>query len=260
TARMDAVLTLAPTVGVQAACRALGVPRATFYGARRRPGGTPPAVAAPPAITPPAPVAGVSPAPAEAGETPRPHPHPRALPAEQLIADAVAKQDIVAGQLTVHADRGSSMTSKPVAFLLADLGITKTHSRPHVSNDNPYSEAQFKTLKYRPDFPARFTTIEETRVFCRDFFPWYNTHHQHAGPRRRGVLIAQQARLGGDEQQKGVALPPVRAVSVGLVDGDPRGAGDAPFGGAAGGDEEHGRKAVVVRAEAFAVAILVVGV
>ena len=80
--------------------------------------------------------------------------------AEQLIADTCAKQGIGRGQLTIHADRGSSMTSKPVAFLLADLGVTKSHSRPHVSDDNPYSEAQFKTLKYRPDFPGRFASIE----------------------------------------------------------------------------------------------------
>ena len=85
------------------------------------------------------------------------------------------------GQLTIHADRGSSMTSKPVAFLLADLGVTQSHSRPHVSNDNPYSEAQFKTLKYRPDFPARFTSIEAARAHCQDFFPWYNNDHHHGG-------------------------------------------------------------------------------
>lgn len=101
--------------------------------------------------------------------------------AERLIAEAAAKQGIAPGQLTVHADRGSAMTSKPVAFLLADLGITKTHSRPHVSNDNPYSEAQFKTLKYRPDFPDRFGCIEDARTFCRGFFEWYNTVHRHSG-------------------------------------------------------------------------------
>ena len=101
--------------------------------------------------------------------------------AERLIAETVAKQAIPPGQLTLHADRGSSMTSKPVAFLLADLGVTKTHSRPHVSNDNPYSEAHFKTLKYRPDFPDRFASIEQARAFCRDFFRWYNTEHRHAG-------------------------------------------------------------------------------
>ena len=101
--------------------------------------------------------------------------------AERLIAETIAKQEIPTGQLTLHADRGSSMTSKPVAFLLADLGVTKSHSRPHVSNDNPYSEAQFKTLKYRPGFPARFASIEEARSFCQDFFRWYNAEHRHAG-------------------------------------------------------------------------------
>jgi putative transposase len=101
--------------------------------------------------------------------------------AEGLIAEAAARQGIAAGQLTLHADRGSSMTSKPVALLLADLGITKTHARPHVSNDNPYSEAHFKTLKYRPDFPARFESLEAARAFCRGFFPWYNHEHRHAG-------------------------------------------------------------------------------
>ncbi len=101
--------------------------------------------------------------------------------AERLIAETLAKQAIPAEQLTLHADRGSSMTSKPVAFLLADLGVTKTHSRPHVSNDNPYSESQFKTLKYRPGFPDRFASIEEARAFCRDFFRWYNAEHRHSG-------------------------------------------------------------------------------
>lgn len=101
--------------------------------------------------------------------------------AEQLIAQTCDKQQITPGQLTVHADRGSSMTSKPVAFLLADLGVTKTHSRPHVSNDNPYSESQFKTMKYRPDFPKRFESIQEARAFCQSFFEWYNNEHRHSG-------------------------------------------------------------------------------
>jgi putative transposase len=101
--------------------------------------------------------------------------------AERLIAETIAKQAVPPGQLTLHADRGSSMTSKPVAFLLADLGVTKTHSRPHVSNDNPYSESQFKTLKYRPGFPACFTSMEEARAFCQDFFRWYNAEHRHSG-------------------------------------------------------------------------------
>lgn len=101
--------------------------------------------------------------------------------AEQLIADTVHKQKIVPGTLTLHADRGSSMRSKPVAALLVDLDVIKTHSRPHVSDDNPYSEAQFKTLKYRPDFPARFGSIEDARAHCQGFFRWYNTVHRHSG-------------------------------------------------------------------------------
>jgi putative transposase len=101
--------------------------------------------------------------------------------AERLLATTCEKQEITAGQLTIHADRGTSMTSKPVALLLADLGVTRTHSRPHVSNDNPFSEAQFKTLKYRPEFPARLATIETARAFCQAFFAWYNMEHRHAG-------------------------------------------------------------------------------
>ena len=101
--------------------------------------------------------------------------------AERLIRETCEKQKIESGQLTIHADRGSSMTSKPVALLLADLGITKTHSRPHVSDDNPYSESQFKTLKYRPTFPERFGSIEDARAFCQGFFPWYNREHRHSG-------------------------------------------------------------------------------
>lgn len=101
--------------------------------------------------------------------------------AERLIAETLTKQEITAGALTIHADRGTAMLSKPVALLLADLGVTKSHSRPHTSNDNPFSEAQFKTLKYRPGFPERFTSIEEARAFCQDFFTWYNADHRHAG-------------------------------------------------------------------------------
>jgi len=101
--------------------------------------------------------------------------------ARDLIAQVCAQQNIQRDQLTVHADRGSSMTSKPVAFLLADLGVTKTHNRPYTSTDNPYSEAQFKTLKYRPAFPARFDSIEHARAHCREFFDYYNHHHRHSG-------------------------------------------------------------------------------
>ncbi len=101
--------------------------------------------------------------------------------AEQLLAESIAKQGVDRDTLTIHADNGSSMASKPVAFLLADLGVTKSHSRPHTSNDNPFSEAAFKTLKYRPEFPDQFGSIEHARAFCRRFFDWYNTEHYHSG-------------------------------------------------------------------------------
>src|SRR5213594_963374 len=101
--------------------------------------------------------------------------------ARKLIEDTCRKQQIEAGQLNIHADRGSSMTSKPVAFLLADLGVTKTHSRPHVSDDNPYSESQFRTMKYRPDFPDRFGSIQHSRIHSQLFFSWYNEEHRHSG-------------------------------------------------------------------------------
>ena len=108
-------------------------------------------------------------------------PRESAALAERLIDATCAKQGIEPGQLTLHADRGSSMRSKPVALLLADLGVVKTHSRPHVSNDNPYSEAQFKTLKYCPAFPERFGSLEDARAFGHPFFSWYNDAHHHSG-------------------------------------------------------------------------------
>lgn len=92
------------------------------------------------------------------------------LLATQLIEETCRRQGIASGQLTTHTDRGSSMTSKPVALLLADLGITKSLSRPHTSNDNPFSEAHFKTLKYQPGFPERFGSIQDGRGHCRTFF------------------------------------------------------------------------------------------
>ena len=101
--------------------------------------------------------------------------------AKELIADAVARHEVPPGQLTIHADRGSSMTSNPVTELLTFLGIGRSHSRPHVSNDNPYSEAQFKTLKYCPDFPERFGCIEDARSFCDSFFAYYCHEHRHSG-------------------------------------------------------------------------------
>jgi putative transposase len=101
--------------------------------------------------------------------------------AERLLAQTIAKHHIARDQLTIHADRGTSMASKPVALLLADLGVTKSHSRPHCSNDNPFSEAGFKTLKYRPDFPDQFGSIQHARAFCQVFFGWYNHDHRHSG-------------------------------------------------------------------------------
>jgi len=117
--------------------------------------------------------------------------------AKRLIEESCRKQGIVPGQLTVHADRGSSMISKPVALLLSDLGVTKTHSRPHVSNDNPYSEAQFKTLKYCPEFPDRFGGIEHSRSFCHPFFTYYNTEHRHSG---LGLMTPESIHYGYADQ------------------------------------------------------------
>lgn len=101
--------------------------------------------------------------------------------AEELIDETYRKQSIQPGQLTLHADRGNPMTSKPLAFLLADLGVTKSHSRPYISNDNPFSEAQFKTTKYYPTYPERFGSLLDARVWGQDFFHWYDFEHHHSG-------------------------------------------------------------------------------
>jgi putative transposase len=122
----------------------------------------------------------------------------RAVLAKKLIEHSCARQGIVPGQLTLHADRGPSMKSKPVALLLSDLGVTKTHSRPYVSNDNPFSEAQFKTMKYRPEFPDRFGSIQDARSFGHVFFPWYNTEHRHSG---LGMLTPHEVHSGMAEQR-----------------------------------------------------------
>ena len=100
--------------------------------------------------------------------------------AKELITQTCQKEGIDHDQLTIHADRGPSMKSKVVAFLYADLGVTKSHSRPYTPNDNPFSESAFRTLKYRPDFPARFGSIEDARAHCRVFFAWYNGQHRHS--------------------------------------------------------------------------------
>jgi putative transposase len=117
--------------------------------------------------------------------------------AKRLIAETCEKQNVQPGQLTIHADRGSSMKSKPVALLMVDLGITKSHSRPYVSDDNPYSESQFKTMKYRPGFPDRFGSIQDARAFCQEFFPWYNGEHRHTGI---GLMIPETVHYGKAER------------------------------------------------------------
>jgi putative transposase len=126
--------------------------------------------------------------------------------AEKLISETCAKQGITRGQLSLHADRGSSMTSKPVALLLADLGVTQSHSRPRVSNDNPYSEAQFKTLKYRPAFPARFPSIEAARAHCQEFFRWYNNDHRHGGLGLHTAADVHHGQAGAVQAQRGRVL------------------------------------------------------
>jgi len=151
--------------------------------------------------------------------------------AKRLIGETCRKQNIAPDQLTIHADRGTSMTSKPVALLLADLGVTKTHSRPHVSDDNPFSESQFKTLKYRPEFPERFGSIQDARAFCQSFFPWYHTEHHHGGiglltPEvlhygradeviaRRQVVLSQAFQRNPERFVRAHPKPPARPTAV----------------------------------------------
>ena len=110
-----------------------------------------------------------------------------------LFDDTLAKHAVQPGQLTLHADRGGPMKAKATALMLADLGVTKSHSRPHTSNDNPFSEAHFKTLKYQPEFPRRFGCIEDAKALCRRFFTWYNQHHHHAGI---GLMTPDQVHYG----------------------------------------------------------------
>jgi len=110
-----------------------------------------------------------------------------------LFNDTLAKHAVPPGQLTLHADRGGPMKAKATAMMLADLGITKSHSRPHTSNDNPFSEAHFKTLKYQPQFPKRFGCIADAKDFCRDFFTWYNQDHHHVGI---GLMTPDQVHYG----------------------------------------------------------------
>jgi putative transposase len=158
-------------------------------------------------------------------------PRESAILANSLIRETCKRQGIARDQLTIHADRGSSMKSKLVAHLLSDLGVTKTHSRPHVSNDNPYSESHFKTLKYRPEFPQRFGCIEDSRSHCVDFFAWYNTEHRHSGiglmtpadvhfglakekTRRRAAVLEQAYATHPERFMRGISKPPVLSREV----------------------------------------------
>ncbi len=126
--------------------------------------------------------------------------------AARLIRETCAKQNVQAEQLTIHSDRGPSMKSQTVAQLLAALGIIKSQSRPHVSNDNPFSESQFKTLKYRPEFPERFLSYDEGRAFCIEFFAWYNDEHYHSGLKMLTPASVHYGRAGPILAQRGLTL------------------------------------------------------
>ncbi len=151
--------------------------------------------------------------------------------AELLIAEACAKQQIARNQLTIHADNGGPMIAKPVALLMTDLRVSPSHSRPHVSNDNPFSEAQFKTMKYQPDYPERFGSLVDARTWAQTFFPWYNTEHHHGGigfMTPAAVHYGEASRLFADRQQtlsvayaahperfvKGQPCPPALPIAV----------------------------------------------
>ena len=110
-----------------------------------------------------------------------------------LFDEAIIKHNVTPGQLTLHADRGSPMKAKATVFLLADLGVTRSHNRPHTFNDNPFSESHFKTLKYQPSFPKRFGCMEDAKTFCRSFFDWYNQDHHHSGI---GLMTPDQVHYG----------------------------------------------------------------
>jgi putative transposase len=143
--------------------------------------------------------------------------------AKRFIEETCDKQQINRDQLTIHSDRGPAMKSKLVAQLLADLGITKSHSRPRVSNDNPFSESQFKTMKYRPEFPGRFEGYEHGKSFCQQFFDWYNRHHRHSGI---AMLTPEQLHYGEGgtilAQRQNVLDEAYRAHPERFVNGPPK--------------------------------------
>jgi putative transposase len=151
--------------------------------------------------------------------------------AELLIAEACTKQQIARDQLTIHADNGGPMIAKPVTLLMTDLGVLPSHSRPHVSNDNPFSEAQFKTMKYQPDYPERFGSQVDARTWAQTFFPWYNDEHHHSGIgylTPTAVHYGEASRLLAERQQtlnlayaahperfvKGQPVPPALPMAV----------------------------------------------
>jgi putative transposase len=151
--------------------------------------------------------------------------------AEAFIADTLNLHGIAPGQLSLHADRGTSMTSKPVAQLLIDLGVARSHSRPHVSNDNPYSEAQFKTLKYCPAFPGRFGSIQDARTFCVAFFDHYNHVHRHAGIGLHTPASVHYGTAGEIRAQRAVTLDAAYAANPpdsGTADPNPRNCPPSP--------------------------------
>ena len=172
-----------------------------------------------------------------------------ALLAEEFIAEPCQQEGIGPQQLTLHADNGSSMTSKTVAQLLADLGVTKTHSRPHVSNDKPYSEVQFKTTKYRPTFPDRFASLDDARTWMPQVVCWYNHEHCHSGigmlppaivhrgqagaatAARQQVLLAAYA---AHPERFGCGMPSPPRVPEAVWINRPRGPEDPPVTAAAG--------------------------
>ena len=117
--------------------------------------------------------------------------------AKELILQSCQNQEVDPQQLTIHSDRGGPMIAKNLALLLSDLGVTKSHSRPHVPDDNPYSEAQFKTMKYRPDYPDRFGCLEDSRNWARSFFSWYNFEHHHSG---LGLMAPAMVHYGRTDQ------------------------------------------------------------
>lgn len=132
--------------------------------------------------------------------------------AKALLRETLDKHDIGEDQLTLHSDRGSPMTAKPFVFLMADLGVTRSYSRPHTSNDNPYSESHFRTAKYRPDFPDRFGSYEDAHAWCSRFFAWYNDEHRHSGIGYHTPADVHFGRAQGARDRRAVVLAHAYAV------------------------------------------------